>query len=190
MRNDYKDYEARAVSDIGKGNNKNSQMVMMSRAVRDSIGAWWRELSLRERWLVMVAVFLVLLLAVYGGVRILHSEWKLLNERYHQATSRAYWVETGTALLHMQSSASENGPSKTIALDRLIMESAAEVGLRLSRNEVRGEHHLLITISAAQPQAIIGWLATLEDQGIIADFVDLTPGTDGRIALQAQLRRP
>jgi general secretion pathway protein M len=149
---------------------------------------WWTALSLRERVLIGVAAGLVLAVLLWLAVRAMLGLLDSSAAAHRDAIARAARVEAKLAMLDQQRAPTAN--SLAGPLDQLLAQSAGETGLILDRNEARGERLATIAIGSARAPALIGWLTGLESQGILIDRLTITPGTDGSVALTAELRRP
>jgi general secretion pathway protein M len=150
---------------------------------------WWAGLAPRERVLVGIAGALTFAVLLWLLLRPIAAYMSGLGEAHRVAVERAARVDTKVALIKKAGDrpvgASHAGP-----LDQWLAQSATDTGLTLDRNEPRGGDAATIAISSARAPALIGWLAGLEGQGLVVDRLSLTPGTDGSVALTAEVRRP
>lgn len=153
-----------------------------------SLTRWWQALSGREKRLVGFAGALAALVLLWLIVRPLVGYINGLGEEHRMAVERAARVEAKAALLK-----SGTAPVATVvagSIDQWLAQSAGDTGLTLDRNEARGEAAATIAIASARAPALMGWLATLEAQGLVIDRVAITPGTDGSVGVTAEVRRP
>jgi general secretion pathway protein M len=151
---------------------------------------WWTQLSARERLLVGVA----------GGMTVLVMLWLIIRsfgvgladgaEAQRQALAQAARIEAKLALLAQPKARTTKAVLAAGPLDQAVAQSATDAGLTLTRNEARGDKGAVIAIAAARAPALIGWLASLEDSGVIVDRLNISPGTDSSVAMTAELRRP
>lgn len=148
---------------------------------------WWGGLSQRERILVAAGATLALLVLAWLIGRGMIGALDAQAERHREAVARAARVEAKAALIAapVQSATLPAGP-----LDQWLAQSAGDAGLTLDRNDARGESLAAIAVSSARAPGLIAWLAGLEEQGLVFDRLSLTPGTDGTVALTAEVRRP
>jgi general secretion pathway protein M len=153
-----------------------------------SLTRWWQALSLREQRLVGVAGALAAVVLLWLILRPLVGYLGGLGEQHKLAVERAARVEAKAALL--KGVAAPAGSGVTGPLDQWLGQSAGDTGLTLDRNEARGEGAATIAIASARGPAAIGWLAQLEGQGVVIDRLAITPGTDGSVAVTAEVRRP
>ncbi len=153
-----------------------------------AIRQWWTGLSQRERVLVGVAGGLTAAVLLWLAARALLAGLESGAEAHREAIARAARVEAKAALL---AAAPQTPPaSQSGALDLWLGQSATDMGLTLDRNDARGERLASIAIASARAPAVVGWLAGLEAQGLVIERLSLTPGTDGTVAMTAEVRRP
>jgi general secretion pathway protein M len=154
-----------------------------------ALSRWWTGLSARERVLVGIAAALAAAVLLWLLIRALVGGMEARAEAHREAIARAARVEAKAALLAAApaptAASAQAGP-----LDQWLAQSAADTGLTLDRNDARGERLASIAIASARAPALVGWLAGLEAQGVIVDRLSINPGTDGSVALTAELRRP
>lgn len=153
-----------------------------------SLTRWWQALSPREKRLVGVAGALAAAVLLWLIVRPLVGYLGGLGEEHRVAVERAARVEAKAALLK-----GGTAPAATMvagSIDQWLAQSAGDTGLTLDRNEARGEAAATIAIASARAPALMGWLATLEAQGLVIDRLTITPGTDGSVGVTAEVRRP
>lgn len=153
-----------------------------------AIGQWWGGLSPRERVLIGVAAALALAVLLWLGGRAMFSVVDRRAEAHREAVARAARIEAKAELL--SAPAASVTPLPDGPLDQWLAQSASDLGLTLDRNEARGGKLATIAIGSARAPALLGWLTGLEGQGIIIDRLTITPGTDGSVAMTAELRRP
>ena len=153
-----------------------------------SLTRWWAALSGREKRLVGVAGALAAAVLLWLIVRPLVGYINGLGEEHRMAVERAARVEAKAGLL--KSDAAPAATSVAGSLSQWLAQSAGDTGLTLDRNEARGEAAATIAIASARAPALMGWLASLEAQGLVLDRVAITPGTDGSVGVTAEVRRP
>lgn len=149
---------------------------------------WWMGLSLRERWMVGTAAALAVLVLIWLTARMFMTLLDTQAEQHREAVARAARVETKAALVAALPADDRALPAGPI--DQWLAQSAAETGLRLDRNEARGERMASIAIASARAQGVVAWLAWLEDRGLVFDRLTVTPAPDGSVAVVAEVRRP
>lgn len=153
-----------------------------------SLTRWWQGLMLREKRLLSIAGALAAAVLLWMILWPLVGYINRLGDEHRLAVERAARVEAKAALLKIRT-----GPVATAAsgpLDQWLAQSAGDTGLTLDRNEPRGEGAATIAIASARAPALMGWLATLEAQGLVIDRLAITPGADGSVGVTAEVRRP
>ena len=162
----------------------------------DTIHTWWRALSFRERWLVGVAGVLAFLAIGWFGITMpLLGALDAARERHAVAIDRQAGVAQRVAEIDLLTSSrgtAGNGiarPEAATALSLWIGQSAAEQGFTLSRNEAQGPDRAAIAIGNARAPALIGWVAALEQMGVMAQDLSMRPNRDGTIAITATFGR-
>lgn len=153
-----------------------------------AVGQWWTGLSPRERVLIGVAAALALAVLLWLGARAMLAAMDTRAELHREAVARAARVEAKAAVL--QTPAATEAALPAGSLDQWLAQSAGDTGLTLDRNEARGERLATVAIGSARSPALLGWLTGLEGQGIVIDRLSITPGTDGSVAMTAELRQP
>jgi general secretion pathway protein M len=151
---------------------------------------WWTQLSARERVLVGVAGCMAVLVLLWLIVRSFAGGLADGAEAQRQALAQAARVEAKAALLTQPAEPASLAKLAAGPLDQALAQSAADTGLTVTRNDARGEKGAVIAIASARAPALVGWLAALEDSGVIVDRLNISPGTDGNVAMTAELRRP
>lgn len=149
----------------------------------------WAQLSPRERVLVGVAGVLALLVLVWLAAQMMLAALDGQAKAQNDVFARAARIEAKAQLLARPAEpAAAAMPAGN--LDQILSQLAADTGLTLDRNDARGESGAVIAIASARAPALVGWLSGLEEGGIVIDRLAITPGTDGSVALTAELRRP
>lgn len=152
-----------------------------------TVQPWWAALSQREKWLIGVAAALALLVLAWLTGRGVLGALDAQAERHREAVARAARVEAKAALL---AAPVARPPAVAGSLDQWLAQSASDAGLTIDRNDARGDSLASIAIAAARAPGLVAWLAGLEAQGLVFDRMSITPGTDGTVALTAEVRRP
>lgn len=153
-----------------------------------SLNRWWQGLVLREKRLVGVAGALAAAVLLWLILRPLVGYIDGLGDEHRLAVERAARVEAKAELLNRRTAPVATSVSGS--LDQWLAQSAGDTGLTLDRNEARGEGAATIAIASARAPALMGWLATLEAEGLVIDRLAITPGTDGSVGVTAEVRRP
>ena len=153
-----------------------------------SVQAWSAALSVRERWLVGIAGALAT--AVIGWLLILQP---LLDgiDRARMA-QRAALDRHGSIVAQVNALRRPAGPRSAVpgsAINLVVAQSAAEQGFTLDRNQATSGDNAgnaaSIAIATAQAPALLGWISTLEAQGIQVREMTIRPNGNGTVALTA-----
>lgn len=157
-----------------------------------AIHNWWAGLTARERVLVGIAgalaAGLLLWLATFGVAAALSDARTAHGEAVDRAAAISARVDAIAAL--EAAGARPPATASAATLDLFIAQSAAERGLTLARNEPQGGGATIIAIPNIRATDALGWLAALEEAGVLAADLSLRPNADGTVALTATLRRP
>jgi general secretion pathway protein M len=148
--------------------------------------AWYSGRSPREQRL----------LRVMGVLMAVEIAWLAIIRPLGDAHARARERHDVAVVAHGQARAAADaigvlekagGPAVAGPLDAVVGRAAAAAGFELSQLQLR-EGAVGIAIEAARPQALFGWLAALETQGVIVDSLSATTNADRTLAVQATLR--
>ena len=156
---------------------------------------WWGGLSLRERWLVGMA--LALSAAVVGWTAVyapLTSALVAARETHAIALERQAVIAARVKEIRKLQAAGPraapiNGSANAISVTLVLAQGAAEQGLTLSRNEPAGDTAATIAIASAQSSSLVTWLTRLESMGLTVTDLSLRPNADGTVAMTASIRR-
>lgn len=151
----------------------------------DNFALWWRARSTREQRLLWVMAALIAVLFLWLVViRPLGDALDRARERHNAAVialaeARARRAPAGGL------SANAAPPSP---LAPFITSGAADAGFAAARVAARGPDRASLVIDAARPQALLGWLARLEAQGVAIETLRARANADRTIAVEAALR--
>jgi general secretion pathway protein M len=73
----------------------------------------------------------------------------------------------------------------SLPLDALISRTAADAGFTAARVAAGGPAAARLTLDAARPQALFGWIATLEAQGVRVERLQARANPDRTVAVEA-----
>jgi general secretion pathway protein M len=73
----------------------------------------------------------------------------------------------------------------TLPLDALVSRTAADAGFTAARVTAGGPTIARLTLDAARPQALFGWIATLEAQGVRVERLQARANPDRTVAVEA-----
>lgn len=155
----------------------------------DKMANWFDGLSLRERLLVgMAAVLSALLIAIYGIYIPLTTSIQEKQVAYREALERRVAIEAMVEQANQRQIvaivAAPAGP-----LEQLVNQRATEAGFTLEKADPAGNGRVSIKMPQARPTALMKWLAELEQEGIVAEQIELKVGSAGTVSVNATLAR-
>jgi len=147
--------------------------------------AWWRGLSQREQ--VLVGIMGILAVLVLGWLLIVRP----LSAALDGARAReAAAIEAAGAARAQAARIGTVGTSASapLPIDSFVTRSAADAGYPGARVTAQGPTRASLSIEAARPQALFGWIASLEAHGVVVETLRATAGADHSVAVEATLR--
>ena len=146
--------------------------------------SWWTERSRREQWLIQVMLALALL--VLGWILIVRP----LGDSLDAAKTRhaAAVVALGEARARTLPAASPGAPAAG-AVDALLARSANEAGFANARITSQGAERASVALDAARPQVLFGWIARLEQAGLVVERLTARTNSDRTLAAELSLRK-
>lgn len=149
--------------------------------------AWFGGRSLREKRLLVVAAALALLTIVWGGIiRPVGDALSSARERHGDAVIRL--AETEARLRAVERLQRDPPGALAGPLDATIRDSANQAGFPLASVQPQGQDRVDITIGAARPGALFGWIAGLERSGLLVDSLAITDNGDRTVSTRMTLR--
>ena len=148
---------------------------------------WYRGRSPREQRLILIMgtlfalVFLWLLVIRPLGDALAGAKARHAEAVIERAEARAQAEALGDLR-------KAGGAALTQPVDALVSRTASEAGFQLSRIQADPGGGVSIGIEAARPQALFGWVAALERQGVIVSSLSATANADRTLAVQAAFR--
>jgi general secretion pathway protein M len=144
--------------------------------------SWWQQRSPRERTL--LTVMAALLALVIGWLLIVRPLGDMLDE------ARQRHGAAVVALAEAQTRTDPGGGRiaglPPLPLDTFISRTASEAGFATARISGGGAATARLTLDAARPQALFGWIARLESQGVTIEQLRARANPDRTIAVEAQ----
>ena len=142
---------------------------------------WWSQRSERERRLLLVMLgLLALLLGWLLVVRPLGDALDAARERHGAAV-----VALAEAKARTQVAAPPPASAPALPIDGLVSRSATEAGFANARVAGQGPTRATVAIDAARPQALFGWVARLEAQGVTVESLRARANADQTLAVEA-----
>ena len=148
---------------------------------------WWGERTPREQQLLMVMFALIgLILAWLVVVRPLSEALDGAQLRHSAAVA-----ELAQAKGRAEAAGTRSRPAVVpLPIDSLLSRAAAQAGFANARIVAQGPAAASITIDAARPQALFGWIAQLEGQGLQLRSLSARANQDRTLAVEASFRAP
>jgi general secretion pathway protein M len=145
---------------------------------------WWNERSQRERTLLLVMFgLLALVLAWLLIVRPLGDALDAARTRHDAAVLALAEARARAGAAAPAARAAPAGP-----VDSIIARTGAEAGFANARIAAQGPQRATVVIEAARPQALFGWVARLEAQGVDVDTLQARANQDTTLHVEATFR--
>lgn len=155
----------------------------------DNLKLWWNARAPRER--VLLAIMLALLVIIIGWLGVYRPIENAVRgaalanqeaaERYGDMARKVAWLKRAER---------RAGARSTLPAEQIVGQSAGEAGFTLDRVQAQGGDRVDIAIASARSTALLGWIQTLEGQGMAVDRATITPsGTTGTVSAQISFRR-
>ncbi len=145
---------------------------------------WWQGRSARERMLLAImAALLALVLVWLLVVRPLSDALDAAQRRHAAAV-----VALAEARAQGAPVAAASAVAPSLPIDSLIGRSANEAGFTGARITAQGPARAHVAIDAARAPALFGWIASLEQQGLVVATLRARGNADRTLAMEAVLR--
>ena len=142
---------------------------------------WWSQRTERERRLLLVMLGLfALVLGWLLVVRPLGDALDAAKERHGAAV-----VALAEAKARTQVAAPSPASVPALPIDGRVSRSATEAGFANARVVGQGPTRATVAIDAARPQALFGWVARLEAQGVAVASLRARANADQTLAVEA-----
>jgi general secretion pathway protein M len=143
---------------------------------------WWEARSERERWLVgtMLVLFIILLL------------WLLIVRPLSDALDGARMRDGDAAVALAQARARSAppgaaGPAAAGPVDAIVTRTAAAAGFPGARVAAMGAGRAAVSLDAARPQALFGWIAQMEQAGLVVERLRARANADHTLSAELTL---
>ena len=146
--------------------------------------SWWEGRSRREQRLIQIAAFLaVLVLGWLLVVRPLIDMREAAQERHAAAV-----VALGEARARATPGAAPGAPAAG-PVDALVARTANEAGFTNARITSQGATRASVAVDAARPQVLFGWVARLEQSGLVVERLNARTNSDRTVAAELTVRK-
>ena len=146
--------------------------------------SWWSERSRREQRLIQVMLGLaVVVLGWLLVVRPLLDMRDAAKERHAAAV-----VMLGEARARATPGAAPGAPAAG-PVDALVARTANEAGFTNARITSQGSERASVAVDAARPQVLFGWVARLEQSGLVVERLNARTNSDRTVAAELTLRK-
>ena len=146
--------------------------------------SWWSERSRREQWLIQIMLGLAVI--VLGWLLVVRP----LSDALDAAKTRhaAAVVALGEARARATPGAAPGAPVAA-PVDALVARTANEAGFTNARITSQGSARASVAVDAARPQALFGWVARLEQSGLLVERLVARTNSDRTVAAELTLRK-
>jgi general secretion pathway protein M len=144
---------------------------------------WWTERSARERWLVATMLALAALLLA----------WLVVVRPLSDALDAAKMREGDAAVALAEARAravpaSLGAPAADGPVDAIVARTASQAGFANPRIAGQGPGRAAAAIDAARPQALFGWIAQMEQNGLAVERLRAVANPDHTLSAEMILR--
>ncbi len=151
------------------------------------IKVWFHALSRREKILIAImGVLTALVVSYYAVVVPFIGAFEAAEKRYQEAVESRVQIETKVAAVTAPADQIANPVSGP--LDVFISQHAGEAGFAIGRLDPQSDGSVKLSIDAAKPTALFGWLASLENRAISVDELAVNPGDNDTVIATMTLR--
>lgn len=152
-----------------------------------ALAPWWAARSLREKRLLLVmAALLVVAVSWLGILRPLSDALTDAHRRQIDAVILLGDTEARVAEVRRLRA---GAPAPLAApLDATIRDRANQAGFALGEVTALAPDRVRIAIAQARPGALLGWVAALEDAGMLVETLEATDNGDRTVSARITLR--
>ncbi len=153
----------------------------------NGLRAWFSSRSLREKRLLLVMAALMALTVIWAGIiRPVGDGLSTSRERYSGAVDRL--AATEVRVEAVRGAQARRPPPLTGTLADVVRGAAQNAGFTLAGLDEPAAGEVHVTIQSARPAALSGWLARLEQSGVLVDSARLTDNGDRTVAADLTFR--
>ncbi|MGQ0661345.1 type II secretion system protein GspM [Sphingosinicella sp.] len=147
----------------------------------NGLSAWWATRSAREQRLLAVMFGLIALVLIWLLViRPLGDAFDRAKQRHNAAV-----LALAEARVRTNPGGTRTAGPPPLPLDALVTRTAADAGFTAARVAGGGPATARVTLDAARPQALFGWIARLEAQGVTVERLQARANPDRTVAVEA-----
>ena len=148
---------------------------------------WWAGLSLREQRMLLVMFALLAVTVLWLGI-LWPVERALGAARTRHGDAVIAHAGVAVKVAAVRDLRRAVPPPLGGDLAAAVSQSAADVGFVLSTIEAQGGDKASLSIAAARPTALFGWLQDLEARGIFPETLRVRANSDRTLNVEAVLR--
>lgn len=155
----------------------------------ESLKLWWGERAPRER------VLLTAMFALMAGILLWLGVWRPVDAGLRAAAlanldAAERYADVAYKVDLLKRNADRAGQASGLPVEQIVGQSAGEAGFTLDRVQAAGNDRVSVAIASARSTALMGWIATLEQQGVAIERATLSPsGATGTVSAQLSFRR-
>lgn len=145
--------------------------------------AWWRDLSQRERMLILIAGALAGVLFLSLGVIRPIADWRAGAEARARTARDGY--ELTAAAAAVAGGAREAAPRAQTPIRDALITTAKAAGIELVRLGTQTDNQIEIQVEPVSGDVFFAWLAELENRyGLTVAVADVARGDAGKVTPQ------
>ena len=149
--------------------------------------AWFDARSLREKRMILVMLALLAVTIVWAAIILpVRDGLSSTRERQAEAVVRLGRVMAAVDSVKAAQRAGIAVPGAPLA--DAVRGRAVEGGFPLATLDQDGPDRVRLSIATARPAALLGWIAGLEQSGILIDSTAITPNGDQTVSVQMTVR--
>ena len=140
---------------------------------------WWDARSERERWL--VGTMLVLAAILLGWLLVVRPLSDALDAARMRHGDAAAALAEARARVRP---AGVSGPAAAGPVDAIVMRTAAAAGFPGARVGAQGPARAIVSLDAARPQALFGWVMQMEQSGLVVERLRASANHDRTLSAE------
>lgn len=154
----------------------------------DTLRAWWMGRSAREQRMLLVMFALLAVTILWLGIyRPVDGALSAARARHADAVVRLGEVRAQAAAIGALGRAGSAAPSGPLL--GFVTAEANASGFSAATIAPQGDRRVSVAIPSARPAAVFGWVARLEERGVIVERISARANADRTLALDMTLAR-